>query len=280
VETKALAGERGRYHLTQPVTAIQVAPTVQAMRAARIDRLAPEDKRLLQSASVVGEDMAFALLQAIADLPDEALRRGLGRLQAAEFLYEIELYPDLEYSFKHALTHEVSYNGLLQERRRALHARVVEAIEMLYLDRLGEQIERLAHHAVRGELREKAVPYLRQARLSAAARSALPDARAWFEQAIAILASLPECQSTLEQGFDIRLELKQTLNQLAEVRQLLERLREAETLAERLNEDRRRGQVCAVMTNSLGRASRLARSALVKPALVLRTSCVAMQASC
>jgi hypothetical protein len=122
--------------------------------------------------------LGFSLDQLYADMPDEALRRGLGRLQAAEFLYETELYPNLEYSFKHALTHEVSYNGLLQERWRALHARVVEAIERLYHDRLGEQIERLAYHAVRGELREKAVPYLRQAGLRAAARSALPDARA------------------------------------------------------------------------------------------------------
>jgi class 3 adenylate cyclase/tetratricopeptide (TPR) repeat protein len=250
VETKALVGERGRYQLTQPVTAIQVAPTVQAMLSARIDRLAPEDKRLLQSASVVGKDVPFALLQAIADLPDEDLHRALGRLQAAEFLNETKLYPDLEYSFKHALTHEVSYNGLLQERRRALHARVVAAIETLYHDRLGEQIERLAHHTMRGELRQKAVPYLRQAGLRAAARSALPDARGWFEQAIAIIASLPESQFTLEQAFDIRLELRQTFSQLAEARQLLERLREAETLAERLNDDRRRGQVCAFMTMS------------------------------
>ena len=93
VETKALAGERGRYRLTQPVQAIQVPATVQAMLAARIDRLAPEDKRLLQVASVVGKDVPFALLQAIAELPDEALRRGLDHLQAAEFLYETGLYP-------------------------------------------------------------------------------------------------------------------------------------------------------------------------------------------
>ena len=137
VETKALAGERGRYRLTQPVQAIQVPATVQAMLAARIDRLPPEDKRLLQIASVVGKDVPFALLQAIAELPDEALRRGLDHLQAAEFLYETGLYPDLEYSFKHALTHEVTYGGLLQERRRELHARIVEAIETLHRDRLG-----------------------------------------------------------------------------------------------------------------------------------------------
>ena len=126
VETKALAGERGRYRLTQPVQAIQVPATVQAMLAARIDRLPPEDKRLLQTASVIGKDVPFALLQAIAELPDEALRRGLDHLQAAEFLYETGLFPDLEYTFKHALTHEVTYGGLLQERRRELHARIVE----------------------------------------------------------------------------------------------------------------------------------------------------------
>src|SRR5216683_2875264 len=146
------------------------------------ERRVAGDKRLLQVAAVVGKDVPFALLQAIAELPDDALRRGLDHLQAAEFVYETGLFPDLEYAFKHALTHEVTYGGLLQEQRRDLHGRVVEAIETLHRDRLGEQIERLAHHAVRGELREKAVPYLRQAGLKAAARSALPDARAWFEQ--------------------------------------------------------------------------------------------------
>ena len=211
VETKALAGERGRYRLTQPVQAIQVPATVQAMLAARIDRLPPEDKRLLQVASVVGKDVPFALLQAIAELPDEALRRGLDHLQAAEFLYEVGLFPDLEYSFKHALTHEVTYGGLLQERRRELHARIVDAIETLHRDRLGGEIERLAHHALRGELREKAVHYLRQAGLKAAARSALQDARGWFEQALGVLEALPESPSTLEQAFEIRLELRPVL---------------------------------------------------------------------
>jgi class 3 adenylate cyclase/tetratricopeptide (TPR) repeat protein len=249
VETKALDGPPGRYRLTQPVQAIQVPPTVQAILAARIDRLSPEDKRLLQVASVVGKDVPFALLQSIADLPDEALRLRLDHLQAAEFLYETGLYPDLEYSFTHALTYEVTYGGLLQERRRELHARIVDAIETLHRDRLGEQIERLAHHAVRGELREKAVHYLRQAGLKAAARSALQDALASFEQALGVLKAVPESQSTLEQAFEICLELRPVLIQLGEVRQVLERLREAETLAERLNDDRRRGRVCAFMAN-------------------------------
>jgi class 3 adenylate cyclase/tetratricopeptide (TPR) repeat protein len=255
METKALGGERGRYRLMQPVQAIQVPATVQAILAARIDRLPPEDKRLLQVAAVVGKDVPFTLLQAIAELPDEALRRGLDHLQAAEFVYEVGLFPDLEYTFKHALTHEVTYGGLLQDRRRELHARIVEALETLHRDRLGEQVERLAHHASRGELREKAVDYLRQAGLKAAARSALPDARVWFEQALGVLEALPESPSTLEQAFETRLELRLVLALLGDYRRALERLREAEALAERLNDDRRRGRVCAFVAaayNELG----------------------------
>ncbi len=248
VETKALEGPRGRYRLTQPVHAIQVPPTVQVMLAARIDRLSPEDKRLLQVASVIGKDVPFALLQAIGELPGEALRRRLDHLQAAEFVYEAGLFPDLEYSFKHALTHEVTYGSLLQERRRELHGRIVEAIETLYEDRLAGEIERLAHHALRGELREKAAHYLWQAGLKAAARSALPDARRWFEQALGVLEALPESQAILEQAFEIRLELRPVLVQLGEARRALERLCEAEAIAERLNDDRRRGRVCAFMT--------------------------------
>jgi class 3 adenylate cyclase/two-component SAPR family response regulator/tetratricopeptide (TPR) repeat protein len=252
-ETKALAGERGQYRLTRSIQAIQVSATlsatVQAVLSARIDRLPPEDKRLLQVASVIGKDMPFALLQAIADLPDEALRAGLESLQSAEFLYETGLYPEIAYSFKHALTHEVTYGGLLRERRRALHARIVDAIETLHRDRLGGEIERLAHHAQRGELREKAVQYLRQAGAKAATRSAFHDARVWLEQALEVVEALPESPSVLEQAFEIRLELRPVLNLLGEPRQALERLREAEALANRLNDDLRRGQVRASMTN-------------------------------
>ena len=122
VETQVLVGERGAYRMTKAPDAWQIPATAQAILAARIDRLAPEDKRLLQAASVIGKDVPFALLQAIADMPEDSLRRRLSHLQAAEFLYETSLFPDLEYTFKHALTHEVAYGSVLHDRRRALHA--------------------------------------------------------------------------------------------------------------------------------------------------------------
>jgi len=266
VETGALAGERGAYRLTRPVEALQVPATVQTILAARIDRLPADDKQLLQTASVIGKDVPYALLAAIAEQPEEALRRGLGHLQEAEFLYESQLFPDSEYTFKHALTHEVTYGGLLQERRRWLHARVVDVIETLHRDRLGEQIERLAHHAVRGDLHEKAVSYLRQAGLKAAARSAHPDALrqpggkaaaraanqeavALLDQALQALMHVPEGRAKLEQAIDIRLELRPPLLALGRLRDVLQISKEAEHLGAELGDEGRLGRVYSCLVN-------------------------------
>ncbi len=212
VETQALSGERGHYRLMRPIENIQVPPTVQATLAARIDRLLPNDKNLLQIASVAGREVPLAVLRPMADFTEEALNHALEHLQTAEFLFESGLYPDVEYSFTHALTHEVTYNGLLRARRSSLHARLVNAIETLYRDRLGEHIERLAQHAVRGELLEKAVRYLRQAGQKALSRSALENGRVWFEQALAILEKVPETKENIELAIDIRFDLRNSLH--------------------------------------------------------------------
>jgi predicted ATPase len=124
--------------------------------------------------------------KAIAELPEEALHRSLGHLQASEFLYETRLFPDIEYTFKHALTQQVAYETLPQEWRRALHARIVEALEALAGDRMAEQVERLAHHALRGKVWDKAVTYGQQAGARARARAAFREAVAASEQALQI----------------------------------------------------------------------------------------------
>jgi predicted ATPase len=125
-----------------------IPDTIRAVLATRIDRLPAEEKRLLQTAAVIGTEVAVPLLQAITELPAEALHRALRHLQAADFLYETRLVPELVYTFKHVLTHEVAYRSLLYERQCALHARIVELLETLYHERIAEQVERLAHHAL------------------------------------------------------------------------------------------------------------------------------------
>jgi class 3 adenylate cyclase/tetratricopeptide (TPR) repeat protein len=245
VETAALAGERGAYQLTRPVETLKIPATVQAILAARIDRLGPEAKRLLQAAAVIGKDVPLPLLLAIADAPEHEVRAQLTRLQAAEFLYETRLFPDLEYTFKHTLTHEVAYGGLLHDRQRALHAGITEAIERLSPERVAEQVERLAHHALRGELWEKAVTYRRQAGLRAIARGASREAVAHLEQALGALRHLPDTRQTTELTIDIRLDLRNALGLLGDGAGMGEHLHEAEVLARTLGDQHRLGRIVA-----------------------------------
>ena len=250
VETGALTGERGAYGLSRPIQAIEVPATVQAILAARIDRLSAEDKQLLQTASVIGKDVPVVLLHAVAEATEEAVQRGLAHLQAAEFLYETRLFPDPEYTFKHALTHEVAYGTLLQDRRKALHARIVGAIERSYPDRLAEHVEPLAHHALRGEMWEQAVTYLRQAGVKALARSANREAVSCFEQALTALEHLPETRERLEQAIDLRFDLRTALFPLGEFERVFGYLREADGLARALDDQRRLGRMSVYLCHN------------------------------
>jgi tetratricopeptide (TPR) repeat protein len=249
LETGVLVGEPGAYRLVQALPTIQVPATVQAVLAARIDRLPPEEKRLLQTAAVIGTEVPLPPLQAIADVPEATLHRGLAHLQATEFLYETRLFPAPEYTFKHALTHEVAYGSLLLERRRVLHARLVEALEALALDRVAEQVERLAHHAVRGEVWDKAVTYCQKAGARAFDRAAFREARAAFEQALQALTHLPESGATRVLAIDLRLALHDPLNALGEHVRRLALLGEVEALARALDDRARLGRVLARMTH-------------------------------
>jgi class 3 adenylate cyclase/tetratricopeptide (TPR) repeat protein len=251
VETSVLVGEPGAYRLVKPVDSLQVPATIQAVLAARIDRLPREEKRLLQTAAVIGTEVPLPLLQAIADLPEAGLHRGLAHLQAAEFLYETRLFPEPEYTFKHALTHEVAYNSLLLERRRGLHAHIVEALEALAPERVAEQIEGLAHHALRGEVWAKAVTYCQQAGARANDRAAFREAVTSFEQALQALDHLPEDSDTRGLAIELRLALGDPLRALAEHEQNLALLGEAEALARGLDDRVRLARVLAEMAQVL-----------------------------
>jgi tetratricopeptide (TPR) repeat protein len=250
VETGVLVGTPGAYRLPHPVEAVAVPATVQAVLAARIDRLRPEDKRLLQTAAVIGTEVPWPLLQAIADTSDEALYRSMAQLQAAEFLYETSLFPARAYTFKHALTHEVAYGSLLQEHRRTLHARIVQALEALAGDRLDDQVERLAHHARQAELWEQVLRYSRQAGEKAQTRSAYRMAVAYVEQALVALAHLPASRAITEQAIDLRLGIRPALNALgATPAQMLDQVRHVEPLAQTLEDPKRLGRIYADLSD-------------------------------
>jgi class 3 adenylate cyclase len=156
VETGALAGEPGAYRLNGQVAAIEMPVTVQAILAARIDRLAPNAKSVLQCAAIIGHHVLLHVLNAVAETEDSELKQCLTDLQTAEFLYEARLFPDLMYTFKHALTHEVVYSGVLQSRRKILHRNVGIALEELYPDRIVQMMMVLHSHYDRAEAWDRA----------------------------------------------------------------------------------------------------------------------------
>ena len=205
VETGALTGERSAYRLAQPVHTLQVPTTVQSILAGRIDRLPPEEKRLLETAAVIGKTFPLALLQAVTAESEEALERRRGALRAAELIYETGTDGERADTFKHALTHEVTQSRLLTSRLRTLHATILEAMERLYGERLSERVERLAHHALHGEVWDKALRYLHQAGLRATRRSANREALAALDLALTAIAHLPSNRETLSATLDVEL---------------------------------------------------------------------------
>jgi predicted ATPase len=197
----------------------------------------------------VGKDVPYPVLQAISDMPEAEIQRCLGHLQAAEFLYETKLFPNYEYTFKHALTHQLAYEGILQDRRRALHGHIVKSIERLHPDLPDEEVEGLANHAVRGELSEEAVTYHRRAGQRAVTRSANREAVRHFEQALAALDRLPASRQRLERSVDLQLEVRTPLWLLGEMERALASLRKAEQLARALGDNTRSGWVSAYLSN-------------------------------
>jgi class 3 adenylate cyclase/tetratricopeptide (TPR) repeat protein len=242
IEMRVLEGEMGAYRLSTPVEATHVPATVQAVVAARIDRLPTAVKQLLQSAAVIGKDVAVSLLEAVADQPTDDIRRGLTQLQASEFLYETSLFPEIEYTFKHALTLEVAYQSLLRERRRVLHARVLGALEQQFGERAGDKVELLAHHAVRGDVWDRAARYLYHAGEKARGQARYRTGGAFYESAIAALDHLGGA-ADLGLKLDAYLELWSNRISTGQLEDLHRLAQESEALARRLGAGPRLAQV-------------------------------------
>jgi DNA-binding NtrC family response regulator/tetratricopeptide (TPR) repeat protein len=218
---------------------VRVPATIQELLVSRIDRLPMQERELLLMLSAVGRDIPFSLVAALVDQPSHVVSGWLARLQTGEFLHERATAGDIEYNFAHTLMQEVAYERLLPEQRRALHARILGAMEELYPARRLELVERLAHHAFVGGLWDRAVQYLWQAGVKALSRSANRDAADFLERALAALERLPESRQRGEQAIDLRFDLRTALLPIGEFARMTDHLREAERLAEQLHDRRR-----------------------------------------
>ncbi|MBV8408733.1 MAG: AAA family ATPase [Alphaproteobacteria bacterium] len=230
-ELGVITGERGARKLVRPWEGTLLPASIQAILAARIDRLDPESKRVLQTASVIGKDFSRRLLGAVLGLPDANLDGALATLRSNEFVYETSLFPEPEYTFKHALTHDVAVSGLLLARRKELHAEILAQMEVLYSGRLVEQVEALAQHALQGEVWDKAVTYSEQAGDRAVARSAPTDAIASYEQGLQALHRLGANPEHAAHEIVLRLKLRDALFVLGRHDELEQHVRTAAELA-------------------------------------------------
>src|SRR6185437_4355773 len=194
-EEKSLLGDAGHYRIERTPATLHIPTTVQGVLAARIDRLPLEEKELLQTLAVIGHEFPFSLIRRICGddaAHDDELRRLLAHLETADFIYERAAFPEVDYSFKHALTQEVAGHSLLTERRSALHERTAQAIEALFPTRIADYCSELAHHySLSGNI-PKAVEYLHRAAQQALRHAAHPDAMHHLGAALTLLERLPD----------------------------------------------------------------------------------------
>ena len=210
-EEQSLLGDPGRYRVGRTPAALHIPTTVQGVLAARIDRLPVAEKELLQTLAVIGKEFPYSLIRRICGgepaHTDDDLRRLLAHLEAAEFIYERPAFPEVEYSFKHALTQEVAGHSLLTHRRSALHERTAQAIEALFPTRIADYCSELAHHySLSGNL-PKAVEYLHQAAQQALRHAAHLDAMQHLGAALELLKQLPDTPARAHQELALLLSL-------------------------------------------------------------------------
>jgi predicted ATPase/class 3 adenylate cyclase len=225
-ESGAIAGGAPR------LTNIVIPASVQSILAARIDRLSPLHRRILQIAAVIGRDVPLPLLAAIADMQEAVLAQEIAALRGTGFLVEVNLRTGIVHSFSHALTQAVAYDTLLRSDRRGLHGRVLRVIETQSPSQRDNAVDDLVHHAVLAEAWPEAARYALAAGERASRRSALTEAKAYLETAIAALSQQPASVATMTQGIDARLSLRGVLATMNDTSGIQEYLKEADNLAE------------------------------------------------
>jgi hypothetical protein len=207
----ALVREGAAVRLIKSLSDLKIPPTVQAILAARIDRLPTNEKDFLQALAVMGKEFKLSLAHAVTGKSEDDLNQMLGNLQLAEFIYEQPAVGDVEYSFKHALTQEVAYNSVLVERRKQLHERAGIVLESMFAGQLDDHLDELAHHYSRSANPGKAVEYLTRAGQQALTRSAFAEAQAQLQPGLEWIKKLPASAERDAREFELASTLAQVL---------------------------------------------------------------------
>ncbi|HUE45587.1 MAG TPA: hypothetical protein VMO81_04970, partial [Aestuariivirgaceae bacterium] len=231
------------FRITGSIEAMHLPASVQSVIAARIGRLSEEDRSVLQVAAVIGANVPQPLLAALVPQTPDALEDVLARLTRSDFLFELQSFPTVEHSFKHAMTQQVAYDSLTSGGRRMLHRQTLRAIERLHPDSLHDLAEKLADHAFRAEEWGAAATYLVQAADKAVDLSAYHKAARWLEQAVHAVDSLPESPERDRRAVDVRTRMRPVYDAIGSFSKAATRLQEAKALASNLDDVERLWQV-------------------------------------
>jgi predicted ATPase len=233
IESGGLTMDNGKWTLSAPVGILRVPDTVQGVLLSRLDRLSEELKQLTQKAAVIGRVFHYRTLERIVRA-DNSLREQLASLEISGLVRERRQLPELEFSFRHALTQEVAYQTLLGPTRKALHRKVGEALESIFGDRVEEFTGVLAYHFFSAESWHQALDYLSQAGDTAFRVCAYAEARVHYGRALECLKHLEEDASHLHQKVEITIHLVGASLQAEGPDKNLAMLLEAEKIAQML----------------------------------------------
>jgi len=209
IESEILIRDNGNWKLTMEISEVEISSTIHGLISGRLDRLETKSKRIIQEASVIGRTFFYEILNRVTEIKYQ-IDQSLRILERLDLIRARALQPDLEYIFKHALTQEVVYNGLLKKERQAIHERIGRVMEHLFKDKLPEYYETLAYHFQLGQSRPKAIDYLIKSGIKSLKRYSLDEAHRYFQEAYDILRSRAE-KSTEEKKLIIDLILEWAL---------------------------------------------------------------------
>lgn len=268
VESAALAGDEGDYRLVVDVKSVGIPSTVQAIIAARIDRLPAPAKKLLRSAAVIGERVTRPLLSAMSDAGASEIAEALSSLDAAQLLLNSSNSDEMALEFPHDLVREVAYGSLIRDHRRQLHGRALRAHLALLADHTREHSEVLAHHATEAQEWREAILYSRISGARALDRSAYADAETFLKKAISFLDYVPRDREAIETSIDLRLQLRTVFSATSQLAKWIAHAVEAEAIAEEIGDERRRLMSSLFRAAALNFAGSPSESiAICKPAL-------------
>lgn len=237
LENNFIERKKNKIFLSPGFDSIKIPDTIHGIVAGRMDKLNVHLKRILQVASVIGREFGYRILQTVTGTGEE-LKSLLDNLQNLEFIYEKDLFPELRYTFKHALIQEVAHDSLLLTKRIEIHAQIGFTIEFLYADKLDEFNEILAYHYWRGKDFPKAYQYLKLSGKKAGANFSHLEAFNFFRKALEIFDKLPQAQKNKEDKLDTLNLMRRPIAMLGHPKDSLKILKEGAKIAKELGDQK------------------------------------------